>query len=56
MVMAMPKHYWLYTANLANEQNLDHLYQQGWRAVQMTALPNGDEVVILLEKTVPKEN
>jgi hypothetical protein len=51
MVLVKPKHYWLYSCSVAGEDtNLDNLYKDGWKAVQMAASADGETVILLLEK------
>jgi hypothetical protein len=45
----MPKHYRLDVRSIA-EGNLDQLYKDGWRVIQMTAHTDGEHVILLLEK------
>lgn len=57
MATVKPNHYWIFATDPTNG-NLDDLYKEGWRAVQMTAYsdPNdGPTVVLLLEKTKPPQ-
>jgi hypothetical protein len=52
MVQVGPKHYWLYSCG-ASDSNLDNLYKDGWRAVQMAASADGETIFLLLEKGAP---
>jgi hypothetical protein len=49
VIQVVPKNYWLYSCS-TSDSNLDKLYKDGWRAVQMTASADGDTVILLLEK------
>ena len=51
---AMPKHYRLETHPLMTG-NLDKFYKDGWRVVCMTAHPDGDHVILLMEKVSADE-
>jgi hypothetical protein len=54
MIQRLPKQYWLRVQSLS-EGNLDQLYKDGWRAVHMVLHPDGDSVILLLERTAPKK-
>jgi hypothetical protein len=48
----IPQHYNLQLLSIKDAfLNLDMYYKQGWRVVQMTLHPNGEHIVLLMEKT-----
>jgi hypothetical protein len=52
--MALPRHYKVLKLKLPDvSKYLDQDYGMGWRVVQMTVLPDGEQLVFLLEK-LPK--
>jgi hypothetical protein len=48
----IPQHYNLQLMSIKDASlNLDMHHKQGWRVVQMTLHPNGETVLLLMEKT-----
>jgi hypothetical protein len=47
----LPEHYRIERVNIgAAADTLDELYQKGWRVIGMTAHPDGNQALCLLEK------